>query len=158
MKYLLVLLILISSGYTDILCQSAAIDVGQYSRDYDDAVDEYEDAESSDKEDAFNEMDFAKSNLEEAISGVFNHCEGREIAIMGQLFEEKKVLKSKIIQLQNEKKVLTNRIGIIKIHSGEKVKIKVLLGSYLEILKNVGLSDEKIMQIAKLRKKQIEKW
>ena len=114
MKKIIVLLIVTNFVYGDYMCQSAGADVEQYSREYDNSVDEYEDADADDKEDARDELedkkedvDRKKSNLMDATSDVFSYCKSSEILIMGQLLQENKKLKKqvkKLLEKNNELK------------------------------------------------------
>ena len=87
----LAIIILISlSLNADFMCQNAGEDVAEYSRAYESAMSEYEDAdEGEEKQEAKEEMQRAKDNLKSASDDVFTHCESNTIEIMGELLREK---------------------------------------------------------------------
>jgi len=76
MKKLLLLTVIISFNYGDILCQQAGNDIEQYGLVYDD--------ESEDKED----REEAIEKMQSASSDVFNYCPSRELTIMGELLNK----------------------------------------------------------------------
>ena len=125
MKIVIVILIMISFVYGDYnMCQSAGADVEEYSRKYDNLLDEYEnalaeytDADAEDKEDARDELeekkeelDREKRNLMDATSDVFNYCKSSELLIMSQLLQENKKLKKQIKKLLEKNKKLEKEL------------------------------------------------
>ena len=130
MKKLTTILILSSFIYGDILCQSAGESVAESSRAYDNAVDDYEYADTKEeKEEAKEEMEEAKEQLLSATSNIFYHCENSIVLQMGNLLKEKESLEKQVEKLLEENMILELTI---KYPNFDVNKIKKYLQQYAE--------------------------
>ena len=107
MKKLTTILILSSFIYGDILCQSAGESVAESSRAYDNAVDDYEYANTKEeKEEAKEEMEEAKEQLLSATDDIFSYCDNNTIPLMNRLLKEENRLNNQIAELLEENMIL----------------------------------------------------
>jgi len=114
MKKSMIMIILTNTIYASILCQMAGEEVAEYSREYDDALSRYENAYDNDtKQEAREDMQRAKTNLEDASDDVFANCESSAIRIMGQLIQERKQLKEQCNVTREVNEIIPTKLQII---------------------------------------------
>ncbi len=116
-RSLVVVLMVMSSAYADYSCTTAGADIERYSKAYDDALEEYENASDSDeKESAMDDARYAKSNLDFAVSSALRSCENSTTRMIGELLNENKSLKNRNNQLQQQINNLLAQIKSAKKH------------------------------------------